>query len=100
MTDEQKQQIIAQTWKIHALVEQGYVAATASKGDKLWREKQRILLADMTLHLLQTALDPAQLDEIKLKNNLYSILTISEQFRPQTALSQARDSLVSSCGLY
>lgn len=93
MTEQQKQHIIATSWQLHGLVEQDYLALHAVEGDKDWQEKQRVLLADMALHLLQTALNPGPLAQEKLKNNLYSILTISEQFLPKAALAQAKQQL-------
>jgi len=90
MNELAKEKIIEQSWAAHALVEQSYLSNPAITGDKDWLEKQRILLADMALHLLQTALAPDELDTDKLKNNLYAILTISEQFLPEAKLSDAK----------
>jgi len=90
MDELEKEKIIEQSWLAHALVEQSYLSNPAVVGDKDWQEKQRILLADMALHLLQTALASDELNTDKLKNNLYSILTISEQFLPEAKLADAK----------
>jgi hypothetical protein len=42
---------------------------------------------------LQTALKPNDIDNDKLKNNLHSILTISDQFLPEAELKKATDKL-------
>ncbi len=40
-----------------------------------------------------TGLDKGELDASKLNNNLYSIMTISDQFIPQANLNAARETL-------
>ena len=56
-------------------------------------DKQRLLMADMALHLLQTALKKPALDGQELKKNLYSILTIADGFLPDHALKTCADQL-------
>ncbi len=83
MKKEAKLEILNISKRLHSQVEASYLNDSARKGDDKWLEKQRILLADMALHLLQTAINP---DEIKLdllRNNIHSILTISDQFLPK-----------------
>ncbi len=65
-------------------------------GDDKWLEKQRILLADMSLHLLQTSISPGEIELDKLRNNLHSILTITDQFLPQANLKKATEKLYDS----
>jgi len=93
MNDAERQQIIKTSWEIHNKVEMAYLNLSATKGDDDWLEKQRVLLADMALHLLQTALNPGELEIDKLKNNLHSILTISDQFLPNAKLKDATEKL-------
>ncbi|MDP2560838.1 hypothetical protein [Psychrobium sp. 1_MG-2023] len=93
MDSELKRQLIAQSWQMHQLVEQAYLDVSAKQGDELWQEKQRVLLADMALHLLQTALDPNEIALDKLRNNLYSIMTISDQFIPSAQLGSAKEAI-------
>ncbi len=93
MTDAEKQQIIADSWLTHQRVEQSYLNNLAVAGDDQWLEKQRILLADMALHLLQTALTPGPLNDDKLRNNIYSILTIADQFLPEAELANAKQKI-------
>lgn len=91
MNEIQRDKIIAESWRAHALIEEHYLNNNAAKGDANWQEKQRILLADMALHLLQTALNPGDLKIDKLKNNIFSILSIVDQFLPGAKLDEARE---------
>jgi len=93
MNDSQRQDIIDQSWKIHALVESSYLKHRGTVVDTDWDEKQRLLLADMALHLLQSALAPGDLPLDKLTNNIHAILTISDQFLPQAQLKAACERL-------
>lgn len=90
MNEIQRDKIIAESWRAHALIEEHYLNNNAVKDDDDWLEKQRILLADMALHLLQTALNPGELKTDKLKNNVFSILTIADQFLPGSKLDEAK----------
>jgi hypothetical protein len=62
-------------------------------GNDDWLDKQRLLLADMAVHLLQTAIKPGSLELDKLRDNLHAILTISDQFLPHAGLKAAREKL-------
>ena len=93
MTDNEKNELIKTSWDLHNFVEEKYLKDMAAKGDKGWDEKQRILLADMAIHLFQTSLKPGKMDLDKLKNNLHSILTITDEFLPDAELIKATDKL-------
>lgn len=93
MQEEERLQIIKTSWELHSQVEESYLNHPAKLGDTDWQEKQRILLADMALHLLQTALVPKPIALDKLRNNLHSILTISDQFLPKAKLKEATEKL-------
>jgi hypothetical protein len=79
------------------LTEQSYAQNLAKRGDPEWAEKQKVLLTDMALHLLQTALKDGELSEDGLKRNLFSILTISDQFIQGHDLKAFADKLYSPC---
>lgn len=81
----------------HDLTELSYQQNCAKRGDAEWPEKQRILLADMALHLLQTALKDGELSQEGLKRNLFSILTISDQFIQGHDLKAFAEKLYSPC---
>ncbi|NQZ24121.1 MAG: hypothetical protein HRT53_19000 [Colwellia sp.] len=93
MNNLERQQSIKKSWDIHNVVETAYLKLNATKGDEQWLAKQRVLLADMALHLLQTALNPGEIDLDKLKNNLHAILTISDEFLPKAGLVSATENL-------
>ncbi|MCG7565243.1 hypothetical protein MHM95_02910 [Pseudoalteromonas sp. CnMc7-15] len=89
----EREDLIKTSWELHSLVEANYLANPATKDDKEWLEKQRVLLADMAIHLLQTAINPGNLELDKLRNNIHSILTISDQFLPKADLKKATEKL-------
>ena len=93
MTKEEQTEMIKTSWDLHSQVETSYLNHSAKKGDDEWLEKQRLLLADMALHLLQTAINPGEIELAKLRNNLHSILTISNQFLPKAELKKATKKL-------
>ncbi|MEW6998073.1 hypothetical protein AADZ86_10245 [Colwelliaceae bacterium BS250] len=93
MNDEEQKRLIKTSWELHSIVETSYLKNSAIEGDKEWLEKQRVLLADMAIHLLQTAVNPGNIELDKLRNNLHSILTISDQFLPTAELKSATDKL-------
>ncbi|WP_341503695.1 hypothetical protein [Gallaecimonas sp. GXIMD4217] len=88
MDDQARKALIDTSWTLHALVEESCLAHPAVEGDADWLEKQRILLGDMALHLLQTAINPGPVDLDKLRNNLNAILTISDRFLPEAELKK------------
>jgi hypothetical protein len=91
-----KDEILSQSRKAHRLTEESYQRNHSKNGDPGWTDKQRILLADMAIHLLQTSLRDGDLSTEDLKRNLYSILTISDQFIPGRDLKAVADGLYSS----
>jgi hypothetical protein len=97
MDDAKRAEIIKAGWEIHRVVEESVLAHPATKGGgsatEDWLEKQRLLLADMAIHLLQTAIKPGAIELDKLKNNLHAILTISDQFLPHAELKNATGKL-------
>jgi hypothetical protein len=93
MNDSERKKLIETGWDLHAAIESSYLNHPAIKGDDEWSEKQRILLADMAIHLLQTAIKPGNIDLDKLKNNLHAILTISDQFLPNAGLKKSTEHL-------
>jgi hypothetical protein len=96
MMDEAiKNEIVVLGHKAHDLTESAYRKHASRRGETGWTEKQRILLADMALHLLQTALRDGELSADELKRNLYSILTVSDQFIPDYGLKACADQLQS-----
>jgi len=93
MSETERQELLNTSWQLHSVVESSYLKHPASKGSEEWLEKQRILLADMALHLLQTAIKPGNIKIDNLKNNLHAILTITDQFLPDAGLKKATEKL-------
>lgn len=93
MDETTRYEIVALGRKAHDLTESAYRAHPSTRGDPGWPDKQRILLADMALHLLQTALRDGGLSTDELKRNLYAVLTVSDQFLPDSGLKASADQL-------
>ena len=93
MTKEEKIKILDISWELHSQVETSYLNNPANKGDTEWLEKQRMLLADMALHLLQTAIKPGDIELDRLRDNMNAILTIADQFLPSADLKKATEKL-------
>lgn len=93
MENEIKHRILELSREAHELTESGYRTDPAVRGDAGWGDKQRILLADMALHLLQTSLRDGDIAPEQLQRNLYSILKISAQFLPGQELEKVADRL-------
>nr|WP_297789451.1 hypothetical protein [uncultured Allomuricauda sp.] len=93
MTTTERKEMIKTSWELHNQVETGYLNHPATKNDDEWLEKQRLLLADMALHLLQTSINPEEINLDRLRDNLHSILTISDQFIPDADLKRATENL-------
>ena len=89
MKDDNKLIVLKTSWELHDQVETAYLNHPAKQGDSEWLEKQRFLLADIALHLLQTAIKPGELKMERLRDNLHAILTISDQFLPEVGLKKA-----------
>jgi hypothetical protein len=94
MDENERSELIRMAGKIHGAVEEGYLRHPATKNAPAeWIEKQRLLLADMAIHLLQIALKPGDIELGKLKNNLHAVLTLSDQFLPHAELRKATEKL-------
>jgi hypothetical protein len=89
VNDATRAGIIAAGWEIHAAVEAGALDAGADPV-----ERRRLLLADMAIHLLQTAIRPGEIELDQLRNNLHAILTLSDPFLPEAALKEATHRLL------
>jgi hypothetical protein len=93
MNKDERLKILKTSWELHSQVETSYLNNQAILGDDEWLEKQRTLLADMALHLLQTSVSPGEIELDKLRDNLHAILTITDQFLPKANLKKATEKL-------
>ena len=89
-----RNQIVMLGHQAHALTESAYRDHPSRRGDPGWAGKQRILLADMALHLLQTALREGELAPAELRRNLFAILTVADQFSPDDGLKASAERLL------
>lgn len=93
MKDDNKLNIIKTSWELHDQIEKTYLSYPVGQDDSEWLEKQRFLLADMALHLLQTSIEPGKIKLERLRDNLHAILTISDPFLPKANLKKATENL-------
>ena len=93
MNQEERSIFIKTSWELHGQVESSYLNNSAKPTSDGWLEKQRMLLADMAIHLLQTSVKPGEIELDKLRNNLHAILAISDQFLPKADLKKATKKL-------
>lgn len=100
MEERVRDDLIKTAWNLHSVVEAHCLRHPATKSTEqagaqldAWREKQRLLLADMAIHLLQTALKPGAIELDQLSNNLHAIMTIADQFLPLAQLKQGTEKL-------
>ena len=93
MIDDDKLKLLKTSWELHNQVETAYLNHRAKQGEEEWLEKQRFLLADMALHLLQTSMEPGELKQERLRDNIHAILTIADQFLPKANLKKATKKL-------
>ena len=98
MNIDDRLKILKTSWELHSQVEASYLDNPAKLGDDGWLEKQRTLLADMALHLLQTSIRPGEIELDKLRNNIHAILTISDQFLPHAGLKKGTEKLYGDKG--
>lgn len=96
MDEAVRREILSLAKSAHDLTESSYQKDSSRRGEPGWAGKQRTLLANMALHLLQTALRDGELSEEGLKRNLFSILTISDQLIPGHELKNVADKLYSA----
>lgn len=93
MDELTKKEILSISRKAHHLTEVAYQQNPSTIGGAGWADKQRILLADMALHLVQTSLRDDEISTEDLRRNLFSILTISDQLIPGHDLKAVADDL-------
>jgi hypothetical protein len=94
MEDSVKHEVLALSRRIHDMTESAYRAMPATRGEPQWLEKQRVLLADMAMHLVWVSMKPGELDTERLRSNLFSILTIADQFIADAELKATAERLL------
>ncbi len=89
-----KKEVLALVNKAHSLVEKLYLQDPAAKGSPEWLNKRRLLLADLSLHLVQASVAGERMRSDLLKRYLYSVLTIAQDFLPEINLSSTAELLM------
>ncbi len=87
LSEDEKNALIQKSWAIHDEVESAYMHIHASHGEVGWDEKQRLLLADLSLHLFQTAIQPGEVNHQQLVNRLFAVMCVSDRLLPDKDLS-------------
>jgi hypothetical protein len=87
------QKVLALVQDAHKQVEDLYLKDPAGKSDPAWLQKRRLLLADLSLHLVQAALTGEELNLSRLKRALFSVLTIARDYLPEANLDEVAERL-------
>ncbi|MBC5993316.1 hypothetical protein [Pontibacter cellulosilyticus] len=90
----EKNQILQLCKEAHALSEQCYLEHSATKGSSEWFDKRKFLLADVSLHMVQAALQNERADVELIRRYLFSLLTICDEFIPEANLSSTANKLI------
>ncbi len=93
MNDNKKLEVIKISWELHNQIETANLNHPAKPKNAEWLEKQRLLLADMALHLLQTSVESDEIKLERLRDNLHAMLTIADQFLTNPELKKATEKL-------
>lgn len=91
---EEQQLILKHCQEAHTLTEHCYSKHPAAKGDINWLDKRKFLLADLSLHMVQAALQGNTPDPQLIRRYLFSILTVCEDFIPDAGLSAVAKKLI------
>jgi hypothetical protein len=94
METEATQAILELVKSAHDQVEKLYLENPAAKGSPEWLNKRRLLLADLSLHLVQAALKGPEPDPERLKRSLFAVLTLAHEFLPAAALRDTAEKLI------
>lgn len=90
-----KQKILKLINETHKISEDTYLKLQVEAGSKSTIEQRQFLLADMACHLIQDAMSDDIMNSQSLKNRLYAILTICDDFLPESALKAKAEDLIS-----
>ncbi|GAB3181903.1 hypothetical protein [Telluribacter humicola] len=83
---DKKKLVLEHCKEAHALTEECYLEHEAIKGSPEWLEKRKYLLADLSLHMVQAALQQDKADPALISRSLYSLLIVCEDFIPDAEL--------------
>jgi hypothetical protein len=90
-----KQNILKLTEEAHKIAEETYRGLRANAASKSTLEQRQFLLTDIACHLIQDAMSDNIMNSQSLKNRLYAILIISDNFLPDKKLKEYADKIIS-----
>ncbi len=90
-----KQNILKLTEEAHKIAEETYRELRANAASKSTLELRQFLLTDIACHLIQDAMSDNIMNSQSLKNRLYAILIISDNFLPDKKLKEYADKIIS-----
>jgi hypothetical protein len=90
-----KKQILKLTREVHKITEETYMKLQTTSGSIPTQEQRQFLLTDMACHLIQDAMSDDIMNSESLKNRLYAILTICNDFLPESDLKSKAEDLIS-----
>ena len=93
--ESSKQQLLKLAGEAHQIAEETYRALQANSGSKPTQEQRQYLLTDMACHLIQDAMSDDIMNSQSLKNRLYAILIICNDFLPEYDLKSNAENLIS-----
>lgn len=91
MNSENRKEVLQLVDAAHARVEAFYPDAPVYRQTPEWEEKRRLLLSDLSLHLAQDALKGESINGSSLRNHLFAILTICDEFFPDENYRKAAE---------
>ena len=80
--ENKKKKILHLVNDAHHLIEEGHQELRLLKGEQATLKQRQFLLADMACHLIQDAMSDDLMNSQSLKNRLFAILTICDDFLP------------------
>ena len=90
-----KQNILKLAEEAHKIAEETYRELRVNAASKPTLEQRQFLLTDMACHLIQDAMSDNTMNSQSLKNRLYAILIISDDFFPDKKLKEYADKIIS-----
>ncbi|RKE95291.1 hypothetical protein [Ichthyenterobacterium magnum] len=91
---ERKLKILRLIDEAHKIIEDGYHDLRQPKDEQATNQQRQFLLADMACHLIQDAMRDDITNSESLKNRLYAILTISDDFLTKKELKPLAQTII------
>lgn len=92
---DKKKKILHLINEAHHIIEDSHQELRLLKGEQAFIKQRQFLLADMACHLVQDAMSIDIMDNESLKNRLYAILTICDDFLPGKDLKLKAEEIIS-----